>query len=265
MADRLRGLWDFGDLDGSESRLRAELEREPDETCRAEVLTQLARVEGLRARFAEGEELLVQAEMQAAGSPVVRARVELERGRLLRSAGDDRAALPLFEKAFRSALEAGEEFVAVDAAHMAALAAEGDALETWTRRGIELAEASDEPEVEYWLGPLYNNLGWHQVEAGELERALDSFRRALEARERDREKPEQIEIARYAVAKVLRLLGRPAEGAALLEQAIAWTETVGKPDGYFHEELAECYSALGREREAREQSALARSLLEPNP
>lgn len=184
---------------------------------------------------------------------------------MLRSAGDDRAALSLFEEAFRSALEAGEEFVAVDAAHMAALASEGDAFETWTLRGIELAEASDEPEVEYWLGPLLNNLGWHQLEAGEHEQALVTFRRALEARERDPSKPEEIEIARYAVAKARRMLGRPAEAAALLEQAVGWTESVGKADGWFHEELAECYAALGRDDEARVQAALAKSLLDDTP
>ncbi len=69
MADRLRGLWDFADLEGSEARLGAQLEREPDHAGRAEVLTQLA-------------------------------RVDLERGRLLRSGGDPAAAFPLFERAF---------------------------------------------------------------------------------------------------------------------------------------------------------------------
>ena len=61
------------------------------------------------------------------------------------------------------------------------------------------------------------------------------------------------------------MLGRPAEAAALLEQAVAWTESVGRPDGWFHEELAECYAALGRDDEARGQSALARSLLDDAP
>lgn len=145
---------------------------------------------------------------------------------------------------------------------MAAVATEGEAVASWTRSGIELAETSDEPGADYWLGPLYNNLGWHQVEAGDLEQALVSFLRALEARERYPENAEEVEIARYAVARTSRVLGRPAEAAALLEQAIAWTGTVGKPDRWFHEELAECYAALGRDDEARFQGALARSLLD---
>ena len=47
----------------------------------------------------------------------------------------------------------------------------------------------------------------------------------------------------------------------LLEQAVAWTETAGRPDGWFHEELAENYAALGRESNAREQARLALPLL----
>ncbi len=262
MTDRLRRLWDFTDLDGSEARLRAQLELESDASGRAEVLTQLARVEGLRGRFDEAERLVAEAGVEAGGSPIVSARVDLERGRLLNSSGDRTTALPLFERAFRSALDADEEFVAVDAAHMAAIAAEGESVEDWTQRGIDLAETSEEPGVDYWLGPLHNNLGWHLVETGDLERALDTFRRALQARERDPDKAEEIEIARYAVAKALRLLGRPGEAAPLLQQAIEWTKTVGKPDGWFPEELAECYAALGRNKEARKQAALARALFE---
>jgi hypothetical protein len=55
VGDRLRALWDFRDLELSERRLRAQLEQEGSPAGQAEVLTQLARVEGLRDRFAEGE------------------------------------------------------------------------------------------------------------------------------------------------------------------------------------------------------------------
>ena len=50
-ADRLRHLWDFYDLDATEQRLRAQLEHESEAAGRAEVLTQLARVVGLRNDF----------------------------------------------------------------------------------------------------------------------------------------------------------------------------------------------------------------------
>ena len=261
MGDRLRPLWDFADLDETERRFRALLDEEPP-AGRAEVLTQLARVEGLRGSFDQGERLLVEAVALADSNSVVAARIPLEGGRLLRSSGDPEGALPLFEAAFGAAVEAGEEFVAVDAAHMAAIAApDRDGLLRWTERGIELAGASGDPEVRYWLGPLENNLGWELHARGEHEPALEAFRRALEARERFPEQRAAIEIARYAVGKTLRALGRFEEAAALLEQAVAWTEAEGKPDGWFHEELAEDYTALGRSAEAREQALLALPLL----
>jgi len=261
MVDRLRALWDFGDLALSEQHLRAQLEREQSGTGRAEVLTQLARVEGLRDRFDEGERLLAEAEAVDGTSAVARARIDLERGRLRRSGGNASAALPLFESAFASAREAGEDFIAADAAHMAALAAgDPEAILAWTQRGIELAEGS--AEARYWLGPLLNNLGWTLSEAGEHEAALDAFRRALAVRERDPERPLEIEIARYAVGKTLRALGRPAEAAPLLEQAVAWAGGRGRPDPYFHEELGEIYAALGRTAEAREHAAEAERLRE---
>src|SRR4029450_7692476 len=86
--DRFRELWDFEDLDASEARFRALLAKERSNEGRAEVLTQLARVEGLRGAFDEGEQLLEEAEALAGTSGIARARVELERGRLRRSSGD---------------------------------------------------------------------------------------------------------------------------------------------------------------------------------
>jgi tetratricopeptide (TPR) repeat protein len=260
VGDRLRPLWDFDDLDGSERRFRELLAEERSDTVRAEVLTQLARAEGLRRRFAEAGELLDQADGLAGGSAAARARVELERGRVQRSSGDPPGALMHFEAAFRLAAEAAEDFVAADAAHMAALAApDREGMVAWTRCGIELAESS--PDAAYWAGPLLNNLGWAWFEDGDYERALVAFERALTARERDGG-PEQVEIARYAVARALRALGRPAEAVALLEQAVAWAESTGSPDGWFHEELAEAYAALGRDSDAAEQARLAFPLLE---
>ena len=116
-----------------------------------------------------------------------RARVELERGRVRRSSGGPGGGAAAFDSAFdRSPCEAGERFIAADAAHMAALAApDRDGMLVWTSRGIELAASSD--EAAYWLGPLLNNLGWAFYEAGELEAALDAFERALQRASRSAE------------------------------------------------------------------------------
>ena len=86
--DRLRLLWDFDDLDLSERRFTQQLDREVDDVGRAEVLTQLARVEGLRGAFDRCGDLLDEAAGLGAGRVLVEVRVALERGRMLRSSGD---------------------------------------------------------------------------------------------------------------------------------------------------------------------------------
>jgi tetratricopeptide (TPR) repeat protein len=193
--DPLRPYWDFDDLDGTETRFRA---------LRDEALTQLARVAGLREDYASGERMLDEV---ASDEPRVRIRVDLERGRLRRSAGDKEGALPLFERAYAAAAEAGEDWLAADAAHMAALAApDRDGFVAWTERGLELADRSE--AAAYWAGPLLNNLGWEHFDGEEYEEALDAFERALAVRERDPANTAALEHARAAVAEAKNALGR---------------------------------------------------------
>jgi len=203
MPDRLRPLWDFDDLEATESRLRTQLEGETSDEGRAEVLTQLARVAGLRDDF-DGCEALLQEAEPLASDGVARVRIDLERGRKLRSSGDGRAAVPLFEAAFARASELREFFLAGDAAHMVAIADESKMLE-WTERGLALAES--EPDAAYWAGPLLNNLGWHYFEAGDHAKALGVFERALEVRRRDPSNPQATEWAQEAVDEARKALG----------------------------------------------------------
>ncbi|MDQ2966710.1 MAG: tetratricopeptide repeat protein [Actinomycetota bacterium] len=206
MVDRLRPLWDFYDVDATEQRLRTQLDAELDDAGRAEVLTQLARVEGLRDDFDACDRLLEQAEGLAGSSAVARVRIDLERGRKLRSSGDPDGALPLFEAAFARACDADEHYLAGDAAHMCALAvSDRAAMEEWTERGLELGEKK--PDAAYWAGALLNNLGWAYFDAGEHEYALQLFERALEVRKRDPDNQDAIAFAEEALQTAREALG----------------------------------------------------------
>ena len=110
----------------------------------AEILTQLAQGRGpaweLRGRGAARRG----GGVEAGDSAAAKVRIGLERGRLSAPGGDPERALPLFESAFALALEADEGFLAGDAAHMAALAAQ-DARVPWRGAGgIALAESSED-------------------------------------------------------------------------------------------------------------------------
>jgi tetratricopeptide (TPR) repeat protein len=246
--DRLRPLWDFSDLEVSEARFREQLEKETTDAGRAEVLTQLARVEGLRGRWDECDVLLDEAE--ALGGAEV--RVLLERGRRQRSSGQPRAGQALFEQAFELARATGEDVLAVDAAHMVAIV---DDTEAWTARGVEIAASSDDAGVRYWLGPLYNNVGWSRFDAGDTAGALEAFELALASRERDDPRPDALAFARYAVGRALRAAGRAEEAVAMLELCVSLED----PD--YYEELAEDYAAVGRRDDARAQAERALALI----
>jgi tetratricopeptide (TPR) repeat protein len=203
--DRLRPLWDADDLDASERRLRAALAEETTEPGRAEVLTQLARIELKQGRPDEAHRLLDDAEGRAGDTPVVRARVLLERGRVERHFGDVEDAKRLLEQAVEAALSAGQPFIAADAAHARALAGE---IVEWTERGLALADRY--PAAAYWRGTLLINLGAWQQERGDAEGALASFEGVVATRERDGRNPGQLEYARDAVARCRRKLGAEA-------------------------------------------------------
>lgn len=200
MADRLRPLWEFGDLAATEQRLRQQFEREESDPGRAEVLTQIARVHSLRDEFDACARVLDEAEPLAGTDPRANVRLELERGRMFRSSGDPEAAYPLFVSAYDRALEAGDAYLAGDAAHMCAIAVDDRKLqEEWTQRGLQHGDP-------YWAGPLHNNLGSAYMHAGRYERALESFELALEARLRDPGNAQAIEWAREAVAEARQAL-----------------------------------------------------------
>jgi tetratricopeptide (TPR) repeat protein len=219
LTDRLRPLFDLTDLPGTEKRLRAALAAETTDTGRAEVLTQLARVASWLDRFEEARALLDEADALAGDAGVARARVLVERGRLLRRTEGDPVALPLLEAGYEAALGAGAWFVAADAAHSCALA--GD-MELWTSRGLEVADGHE--SARYWRGTLLVNLAdWHFAR-GEHEESLAVARAALAAREQETRSPSVTEEARFAVGRALRALGRPDEAIPLLEQAVRWAD-----------------------------------------
>ena len=202
MPDRLRPLWDFDDLEATEARLRQQLEHEQTDVGRAEVLAQLARLKSLSDDFDGCERLLNQAE-SLAGDGIASVRIDLERGRKLRSSGDGRAASPLFERAYRRACELHAFWFAGDAAHMVAISDSSKMVE-WTERGLALAES--EPDAAYWAGPLLNNLGWHYYDTGDHAKALEVFERALEVRKRDPENPQATVWAQEAIDEARKAL-----------------------------------------------------------
>jgi tetratricopeptide (TPR) repeat protein len=225
----LRALWDFDDPAGSERRLRAAADV-AEGTERLVLLTQVARALGLQERYDDAHALLDQLSV---GDGEVAARVSLERGRLLRSAGDPEAARPHFE----AAVQAEQDELRVDALHMVALVAPAEERIAINERALAIARSSGDPAARRWDASLLNNIGMVHAEAGDWPDALAAFDRALAARERIGEDA-QTRVARWMVAWALRHLGRTAEALAIQRALKAELDALGDSDPYVDEELA---------------------------
>ncbi|MTD16090.1 tetratricopeptide repeat protein [Nakamurella sp. YIM 132087] len=253
----LDAWWDFDDPAASADRFRQALAVLPADrpVIAAELTTQLARALGLAGDGAGASALLDQVDTS---TPVVQARVALERGRLLRSGGAPEAAVPFFRTALDAAGSAGEEYLTVDALHMLAIVLPDEADEL-TGQALIVTSRSADPRVRRWAGALRNNLGWSHHDAGDHQGALRQFEGALEVY-LEHGTAEQVHIAHWSVARALRSLGRHDEALAI-QSRLSQDDA---PDGYVEEELAELYEALGRPDEATHHRHRAQHLLPPS-
>lgn len=258
-------LWDYSDAAASEARLRDALAACEDGAARMELTTQLARAQGLQQKFEQAHVTLNAVEAHADPLPPrVRIRYLLERGRVYHSSKQADKAKPLFLDAWRLAREAGEDGLAIDAAHMMGIIEPPDEALRWNEQALAIAEGSTSPAAHEWLGALYNNIGWTYHDRGDHGRALELFRKALAWREQKGD-PATILIAKWAVARALRSLGIVDEALAIQQALLAENEAAGRRDGYVFEELGECSLLLGWGDQAKGYFALAHAELSKDP
>jgi tetratricopeptide (TPR) repeat protein len=255
-------LWDYSNPHQTETRFREILLQVPeDNLAYLELLTQIARAQGLQQKFDRAHQTLDQVERRL-GKYSSRAKIRylLERGRTLNSSGHPDEAQPLFEQALDMAKGLSEDFYAVDALHMLAIVAPPAASLDLNLRAIQLAESSSQAKTRNWLGSLYNNTGWSYHELGEYESALAMFEKA-EAARRAQGGVNEIRIARWCVARALRSLNRVEEALSKQMTLKEEYDAAGESDGFIFEELGECLLALNRAEESRTYFARAYEVL----
>lgn len=187
-------LWDFDHPEVSEARFRTAMSEDRyDADERAELETQLGRAIGLQGRYEEADAVL---DAIDGAEPTVAVRVLLERGRVLNSGGHPQMAVPLLEQAAELADHLGEEFLAVDALHLLAVADVAHA-ETWTRSALEYASTVHDERTRRWLVVLHGGLGQMLHNAGRCAEAMVEFQLAEQWAERLGTRRQQ-ELAREA-------------------------------------------------------------------
>ena len=262
-------LWDYNDPAGTEVKFRELLpgaKESGDKSYYAQLLTQIARTEGLQRKFEEAHQTLDTVEAMLTDELIVaRIRYLLERGRVYNSSGKPDKSKPLFLKAWELGVVKGEDFYAIDAAHMLGIVEPPEKQLEWAGKAMELAEKSTDQRARNWLGPLYNNTGWSYHDLGQYDRALELFEKSLRFRE-EKNDEEGIRIAKWTIARTYRSLGRIEEALQMqkkLEQEFQEKEI--QPDGYVFEELGECLLLLKKNEEARKYFKLAYDLLSKDP
>ena len=233
--------WDFADPAATAEHFRGAADEAPDAEVSAVLRTQQARATALAGDFTVAARLLDEVESSGIDDSALhaRARIAIERGRVLNSTGDPSGASPYFAVAQRLATQAGLGGLAMDALHMQAIAAGAtdgpDAARAVDERALAEIEASDDPAVRRWLGSVLNNLGWDLHDSGRPEEALSVFERAVGVRA-DSDDHQAWVVARWCVGRTLRTLGRYDEALALMRELSQ--DPDGAKDEYVAEEMA---------------------------
>lgn len=261
-------FWDYDRPDVSERRFRELLPAALDSqdlAYFAQLLTQIARAEGLQGKFQDAHKTLDRVDKALPKTDAkTLIRYLLERGRVYNSSGKIDEARETFLKAYDLASKSKEDFYTADAAHMLGIVEASDKKLEWNLRALHLAENSPDERARNWKGSLYNNIGWTYFDQGSFEEALFMFEKALDYR-RQQGNPENIGIARWCVAKTLRVLGHVEEAFETQQELLQEHQASGRKSGFVYEELAECLLAMGREQEAEGWFAAAYGELARDP
>jgi len=258
-------LWDYSKPAETEQRFREMLpkaEAAGDADYLLQLKTQLARTLGLQGKFEAAHAVLDEVEKADDGRlPVVHVRYLLERGRAFNSSKHPDEARALFLAAWEFGVEKKIDGYACDAAHMMAIVEPPEKREAWNVKAMELAEKSSDEKAKRWLGTLYNNMGWDAHDAGDYARALELHEKCLAWHRARNPESRGTRIAKWSVAKQLRMLKRLDEALALQRELLEDWKKAGEEDGFVYEELGECLLAQGKADEARPWFRKAYALL----
>lgn len=262
-------MWDYSHPDSTEMRFKEILplltqtsEFSVTADYQAELLTQIARAQGLQGKFSEASNNLNKADsLITENMPVARIRFLLEKGRLLNTMNQKEEAVKLFLEAYEFGKNDSLDFYSLDAAHMLGFTTPLAEQMDWNLKALEIAEFSSDPRCENWQGALYNNIGWTYFDKKDYYHAYEMFKKGYEWR-KTRNDPEATRIAKWAIARSLRSLFR-------FDEALHIQLTIEKelqdnklpPDGYVYEELTELYFAKGDVAKIKEYAAKAYEIL----
>ena len=258
-------MWDYQNPDVTEVKfkeilplLKNSAEFTYDAEYHAELLTQIARAQGLQGKFDEAHKTLDEAEkLLTEDLKTAKVRYLLERGRVYNSSGVSEKANPLFLEAWEFGNTNKLDLYAIDAAHMIGIVVPPQQQLEWSLKALDLTEKTEDKRAKGWLGPLYNNIGWTYHDLQEYEKALELFEKALKWRQEINDEY-SIRIQKWNIARTFRSLGRIDEALEIqLALKKEFEEKQLEQDGYVFEELGELFLLKNNQTEAKKYFKLA--------
>ncbi|MFQ5868551.1 MAG: tetratricopeptide repeat protein [Candidatus Zixiibacteriota bacterium] len=191
-------------------------EKEGAEVVHVEALSQVARGYLAQDKKEEGRPWLQKAKALASPrQPEGWSRYLGVRGRFEWKDDELKAATVTFKEMYDYCLKNELHTRAVDAAHMVAITAGHEEQIVWARKGIEAVEAGN---IDGWLGPLWNNLGWTYDEMGQFQESLEALTKAREYHYKVGDEHAKL-VADWSVGHAYRKLGE-------LDAALEWLRPV---------------------------------------
>jgi len=114
---------------------------------------------------------------------------------------------------------------AIDAANMVSITAKIEDRVEWGLKGIAAAE---DGELENWLAPLWNNLGWTYDDLGQYDKSIEALMKAREYHYKNGKEMPML-IADWSVGHAYRMNGQ-------LDSALTWINGVFEKASKFYED-----------------------------
>ncbi|MCF7793545.1 MAG: hypothetical protein K9N09_07295 [Candidatus Cloacimonetes bacterium] len=262
-------MWDYAHPDSTEMRFKEILplltqtsEFSVSDEYNAELLTQIARAQGLQGKFNEAAKNLEKADSLITDKmPTAKIRYLLEKGRLLNTMNQTEEANKLFFQAYEFGKKDSLDFYTLDAAHMLGFTTPLEQQLDWSLKALDIARTSDDPRCEQWEGPLYNNIGWTYFDNKDYFHAHKMFMNDFEWRKEHNDEA-GARVARWSIARSLRSMFKFDEALHIqlaLEKDLQ--ENNLPPDGYVYEELTELYQAKNNIPKMKEYAKKAYDVL----
>jgi len=258
-------MWNYQHPDSTEivfteilNGLQYSTESSYDAEYHAELLTQIARAQGLQGKFKEAHATLDSVKnMLTDNMQTAHIRYLLERGRIFNTSGEWEISKPLFKKAYEFGTKNNLDLYTIDAIHMMGIVEPPEKQLEWNLKALQIAEETPDQNCKGWLGPLYNNIGWTYHDQENYNEALKYFQKGYEFRTEIGDK-EGARIAKWTVGRCYRSLNKIKEALKIQNEINKEIEEKDLPkDGYVFEELGELYLIEGNNKLASENFGLA--------